>query len=168
MLAMFRSCWEALSSKAREITGYTPGCPATSLIRSSAPMRSPSLVSRPRNGRSLMSRTCCGVRTLSFMRSTRVVPPARNVPGEARAASTVSGAVISNGRIGLPRLFDCRDDVRVGRAAADVAGHELPDVLDVLPDRCDRRHDLPRRAEPALQGVLVDERLLDRVQPVLG
>ena len=47
MLAMFRSCWEALSSKAREIIGYTPGCVATSLIRSSAPIRSPSLVIDP-------------------------------------------------------------------------------------------------------------------------
>src|SRR6201991_273713 len=166
MLAMFRSCWEALSSKAREITGYTPGCRATSLIRSNAPMRSPSLVSMPRNGRSLMSRTRCGVRTLSFIRSTRVVPPARNGPGEARAASTVVGAVSSKGRIGVPRLFDCRDDVRVGRAAADVAGHELPHVLDALPDRGDCRHDLARGAEPALQGVLVEEGLLDRVQTI--
>src|SRR5882757_3944614 len=166
MLAMFRSCWEALSSKAREITGYTPGCAAMSLIRSNAPIRSPSLVSMPRNGSSLMSRTCRGVSTLSFIRSTSVVPPARNVPGAASAASTVAGAVRSKGRISPPRLFDCRDDVRVGRAAADVAGHELPDVLDALLDRGDRRHDLPGGAEPALQGVLVEERLLDRVQLV--
>src|SRR3569833_38187 len=167
MLAMLRSCWEALSSRAREMTGYTPGCRATSLIRSSAPIRRPSLVSMPRNGSALMSRTCCGVTTLSFIRSTRVVPPARKVPGEARAASTVAGAVSSNGRIGPPRLVDGGHDVRVRRAAADVAGHELPDVLDVLLDRRDRRHDLAGRAEPALQGVLVEERLLDWVQPIL-
>src|SRR3569833_2795589 len=152
MLAMLRSCWEALSSRAREMTGYTPGCRATSLIRSSAPIRRPSLVSMPRNGSALMSRTCCGVTTLSFIRSTRVVPPARKVPGEARAASTVAGAVSSNGRIGPPRLVDGGHDVRVRRAAADVAGHELPDVLDVLLDRRDPRHALAGRAEPALRG----------------
>src|SRR5882757_7746136 len=166
MLAMFRSCWEALSSKAREITGYTPGCSAMSLIRSSAPIRSPSLVSMPRNGNSLMSRTCCGVRTLSFIRSTRVVPPARNVPRTARAESTVAGAVSSKGRISPPRLFDRRDDVRIGRAAADVAGHELPHVRYTPLECGNRRHELPGRAEPALQGVLIEEGLLDRMQLV--
>src|SRR5579872_3987774 len=167
MLAMLRSCWEALSSRACEMTGYTPGCRAMSLIRSSAPIRRPSLVSMPRNGSALMSVTCAGVRTLSFIRSTRVVPPARKVPGAARAASTVAGAVRSKGRMGPPRLLDGGDDAGVRRAAADVAGHELPDVLDVLLDGLDRRHDLAGGAEPALQGVLVDERLLDRVQLVL-
>src|SRR6266545_4464654 len=118
---MLRNCWEALSSRAREMAGYTT-----------------------------------------------VVPPARKVPGEATADSTVAGAVSSNGRIGLPCLFDGGDDVRVGRAAADVAGHELPHVLDTLLDRRDRRHDLTGRAEPALQRVPVDERLLDRMQLVLS
>src|SRR5882757_11353887 len=161
---MFRSCWEALSSKAREITGYTPGCSAMSLIRSSAPIRSPSLVSMPCNGSPLMSRTCCGVRTLSFIRSTRVVPPARNVPDEAMAASTVVGAVSSNGRIGPPHLVDGGGDVRIRRAPADVAGHELPDIVDALLDRCHGRHDLAGRAEAALERILIEERPLDRVQ----
>src|SRR2546421_724852 len=167
MLAMLRSCWEALASRAREMAGYTPGCAAMSLIRSSAPIRRPSVVSIPRNGSPLMSRTCCGVNTFSFIRSTRVVPPARKVPGAASAFSTVAGAVRSNGRIGMPCLGDGRDDVRVGRAAADVAGHELPHILDTLLDRRDRRHDLAGCAETALERVLVDERLLHRVQSIL-
>ena len=107
MLAMLRSCWDALCSSACDTTGYTPGCRAMSPIRSSAPSRSPSLVSMPRRGSALMSSTCCGVSTLSFIRSTRVVPPARNVPPDsARASSTVAGAVSSNGRIGPPHLVD--------------------------------------------------------------
>src|SRR5579872_4100960 len=168
MLAMLRSCWEALSSRACEMTGYTPGCRAMSLIRSSAPIRRPSLVSMPRNGSALMSMTRLGVSTLSFIRSTRVVPPARKVPGEARAAATVAGAVRSKGRIGPPRLLDGRHDVGIRRAAADVPGHELPDIVDLLLDGRDRRHDLAGCAEPALHGVLVDEGLLDRVKPVPG
>src|SRR3569833_3393723 len=142
MLAMLRSCWEALSSRAREMTGYTPGCRATSLIRSSAPIRRPSLVSMPRNGSALMSRTCCGVTTLSFIRSTRVVPPARKVPGEARAASTVAGAVSSNGRIGPPRLVDGDHKKQKHQTTTKKTKQKLPDVLDVLLDRRDRRHDL--------------------------
>src|ERR671916_1623166 len=134
-----------------------------SLIRSSAPSRSPSVVSMPRRGSALMSSTCCGVSTLSFIRSTRVVPPARNVPGSASASSTVVGAVSSNGRIGPPRLVDRGDDVRVGGAAADVAGHELPHVRHVLLHCGDGGHDLAGGAEAALQRVLVDERLLHGV-----
>src|SRR5687768_8086542 len=168
MLAMLRSCCDALCNSACDTAGYTPGCRAMLLIRSSAPSRSPSLVSMPRRGSALMSSTCCGVSTLSFIRSTRVVPPARNVPGSASASSTVAGAVSSNGRIGPPRLVDRRHDVRVGGAPADVAGHELPHVGDVLLHRGDGGHDLSGRAEPALQRVLVDERLLYRVQLAIG
>src|SRR3954454_17881686 len=120
-----------------------------SLIRSSAPSRRPSLVSIPRSGSALMSRTCCGASTFSFIRSTRVVPPARNVPGPARASSTVAGAVSSKGRTGSPPLVlgvvHGRHDVGVRRAAADVAGHELPHVRDVLLHRGDGGHDLAGR-----------------------
>src|SRR3954454_6822336 len=158
MLAMLRSCCEALSSSAREIAGYTPGCAAMSLIRSSAPNRSPSPVSIPRSGSALMSWTCRGTRTSSFIRSTSVVPPARKVPGPATASATVTGAVSSNGRTGRPPrgpgprlgLLDGRDDVRVRRAAAEVAGHELPHVGDVLLHRGERGHDLAGGAGPAL------------------
>src|SRR5690606_33607673 len=172
MVAMLRSCWDALCSRAREITGYTPGWRATSLIRSSAPMRSPSLASMPRSGSALMSSTRCGASTSSFIRSTSVVPPARNVPGAASASSAVAGAVSSNGRIGPPhplgRLLDRGDDVRVRGAAAEVAGHELAHVRDALLHGGDRGHDLPGGAEAALQRVLVDEGLLHRVQLAVG
>ena len=66
------------------------------------------------------------------------------------------------------RLLDCRDDVGVGAAAADVAAHELADFVRglclALGDQPDRRADLPRRAIAALERVMVDERLLQRMQ----
>src|SRR3954470_24846255 len=62
-------------------------------------------------------------------------------------------------------------DVRIGGAAADVAAHELADVLlgvgVALLDQLDRGHDLPGSAVPALECVVVDERALHRMQLVL-
>src|SRR5262245_58134036 len=66
---------------------------------------------------------------------------------------------------GLP---DGGDDVRIGTAAADVAAHELADLLiRARPSLCkqrDRRHDLAWRAKAALKPVVANERLLHRVQ----
>jgi hypothetical protein len=60
------------------------------------------------------------------------------------------------------------DDVGISRAAADVAAHILANVGRsfgvALLDASDRRHDLARRAETALECVMLDERFLHRMQ----
>jgi hypothetical protein len=65
-------------------------------------------------------------------------------------------------------LLDGGDNVGVGAAAADVAAHEFADLVRsfrlALGDQPGRRADLPRRAIPALESVVVDERLLQRMQ----
>ncbi len=48
MLAMFRICWDALSSRAREIAGVDLRVGGMALIRSSAPKRRPVTRSRCR------------------------------------------------------------------------------------------------------------------------
>src|SRR5262249_20198484 len=69
-------------------------------------------------------------------------------------------------------LVDRGDDVRVGRAAADVATHIFADVGSVrgmaFVDAGHRRHVLARRTVAALEGVVVDERLLHRVERAVG
>ena len=81
IVAMLRSCAEALNSRASEMTGYcarTSGCAARSAIRVSAPTRRPPplVSSTPASGRALMSTSSPGRSTVSRMRSTSVVPPA--------------------------------------------------------------------------------------------
>src|SRR3954454_1634853 len=64
------------------------------------------------------------------------------------------------------------DDVVVARAAAEVAGERLADLLlarvRVLGQQVRPRHDHPRRAVAALEPVVLPERLLERVQAALG
>src|SRR5262249_10586728 len=70
-------------------------------------------------------------------------------------------------------ILDGGDNADIGAATADVAAHVFADLLG---RRCmslvyagDRRHDLPRSAVAALQSIMIDERLLHRVQgPVSG
>ena len=66
------------------------------------------------------------------------------------------------------RLLDRRDDVGIGAAAADVAAHQLADFVGGLGlafgDQARRRADLPGRAVAALEGVVIDEGLLQRMQ----
>src|SRR6185437_12126067 len=61
-------------------------------------------------------------------------------------------------------------NVRIGCAAANVAAHVFTDILIgvgmALAHAGNRRHDLPWRAVAALEGVLFDEGLLHRMQPV--
>ncbi len=63
---------------------------------------------------------------------------------------------------------DRRDDVGIGAAAADVAAHQLADlVVGLRPafgQQARGRADLARRAVAALECVVVDERLLQRMQ----
>src|SRR5215218_286645 len=60
------------------------------------------------------------------------------------------------------------DDVHVARAAADLPGYRLPDLfiagIGVAVEQGAGREDHARRAEPALEAVLLHEALLDRVE----
>ena len=63
------------------------------------------------------------------------------------------------------RLLDGLDDVHVAGAATEVAADALPDLvlrrIGVLPEQPGRLHDHARRAEAALEAVLVPEGLLE-------
>ena len=64
------------------------------MLRTSAPMRSPpsgvgSILSRPRP---LTSIRCAGVSICSFIRSSRLVPPAMNLAPGVRAAAAAASA----------------------------------------------------------------------------
>ncbi len=60
------------------------------------------------------------------------------------------------------------DDVRIGAAAAEIAGHVFADLVIragmALADAGHRRHDLARRAVAALEGVMFEESGLHGVQ----
>src|SRR4029077_8195572 len=62
---------------------------------------------------------------------------------------------------GLGGVADCGDDVLVPRAAAEVALDRMSDLIvrrvGVVLKQVDRGHDHARRAEPALQPVLLPE-----------
>src|SRR4051794_37111877 len=126
----------------------------------------------------LMSSTRSGRSTSSFIRSSSVVPPASSMVGTGaarlvadcgtpRCTAAWSGTrSYWKGRIsGVPHLrlrgLDGLDDVGIGGAAAEVAGHVFADLLRLLRmaflDAADRRHDLARRAVAALEGVVVEE-----------
>ena len=64
--------------------------------------------------------------------------------------------------------LDRRDDVRVGAAAADVAAHQLADIVVgpgvSLGEQADGRADLAGGAIAALEGIVLDERRLHGVQ----
>src|SRR5216117_3944005 len=82
------------------------------------------------------------------------------------ASRLVSGA---RARGGADRL----DDLAVARAAAEAAAEVVQDVVTrrrrVLLEQRPGREQHPGRAEAALHGAAVEERLLDRVEPsVLG
>jgi len=66
------------------------------------------------------------------------------------------------------RLLDRRDDVGVRPAAAEIAAHQFANFVGArrlaLGDQTRGRTDLPRRTVAALECVMVDERLLQRMQ----
>src|SRR3954451_20728905 len=125
------------------------------------------------------------------MAGSRLWPPARilaSPPLSARrliASSSVAGATYSNcagyipvsppcdGSGGLAGHFlrgvlDRLDDVLVAGAAAEVALDAAPDLLlarrGIVLEEIDASHDHARRAEAALEPVLLPEAALDRVQ----
>src|SRR6266851_479496 len=128
--------------------------------------------------RRLMSMTSSGRSTFSFIRSSKVVPPAtKRVPDFAPAAIAASASSArwnSNDRISAPRLglaaglLDGRDDVGIGAATTDVAAHAFADIGIARPagllEQRDRRHDLAAGAIAALIGIVRDERRLHRMQ----
>src|SRR5690606_31070520 len=104
-----------------------------------------------------------------------VRPPRSRPPGRWWRAGTRTG---SPGR----RLPDGRHDIRIGRASAQVAAHPLPylgavelrgvgeirgDITGIpglrLGQHPHRRTHLPGRAVTALEAVVLQKRLLDRV-----
>src|SRR6266550_5668086 len=76
------------------------------------------------------------------------------------------------GSHGPRRLADGAHDVVVARAAADVALKGVADLVvarfGVAGEKVGGDHDHARRAEPALEAVLLPERGLDRVELVVG
>src|SRR5262245_20555561 len=71
-------------------------------------------------------------------------------------------------RLSVHRLLDGRDDVGVGAAPADVAAHQFANLIGrarpALGYQANGGAELPRRAIPALERIVLDERLLERVQ----
>src|SRR5207249_3500316 len=124
-----------------------------------------------------MSTSAVGTSTFSFIKSTSVVPPATNVAFPSRARSIASCSVVTfsyeNGCMtGLlrpaARRLNSRDDVRVRAAAAQVSAHLLPHVVVARSARfveqgC-RRHDLAGCAVSALEGIVLDEGFLHRME----
>src|SRR6266850_6607460 len=125
-----------------------------------------------RNGSREISSTRSGLSTSIFIRSTRLVPPARNdAPGAAAIASFRSEArrKVKRRMSDVPRGgLDRGQDVGVRAAAAEVARHPLADVVVVrrlpLVEQRDGGEDLTRGAIAALERVLLEERELHRVQ----
>src|SRR5688572_10268314 len=82
------------------------------------------------------STTVSGVSTSIFIRSTSVVPPARNIAsGRATAlAASVARATRSRVKGFIQHLPHGGNDVHVGAAATQVAAHPFADLLV-----CERR-----------------------------
>ena len=87
------------------------------------------------SARPFTSMRCVGVSIWSFIRSSRLVPPAMNLaPGIRAAAAAASAgesrALVGEGLHALPPgdLGDRLDDVGIGAAAADVAAHALAEL----------------------------------------
>ena len=165
---------------------------ARSVLRTSAPIRKPpsGVTSILSSASPFTSMRCAGFSISSFMRSSRLVPPAMNLAlGIARRGGRGRGRC-RRALVGerSHALISCRavhfgdglDDVRVRAAAADVAAHAFADFrlrgaawvrVEILAshgsarslDFLQHRHrgaDLSRRAIPTLEAVVLDERRL--------
>src|ERR1700733_4653535 len=143
----------------------------------SPPSASGSMPSSP--GTPVISRTRCGRRMPMRAQFSSSVPPARNVtspswPSASRSSIERARAYEKACTSDLPERRGRRhrgSDLRVSRAAADVAAHPLADLLIgrrmALTDAAHSGHDLAGGTEAALERVLVDKRLLDRMKPAV-
>ena len=92
---------------------------ASALLLTSAPIRKPfsEVSSIPRSGSALMSTRWAGVSICSFIRSTKLVPPAMNLAAgsaaEAQAAATPLGSFVTEG-------FHVRPPSATSRIAATI------------------------------------------------
>src|SRR5262245_7814565 len=78
------------------------------------------------------STTVSGLSTSTFIRSTSVVPPARNIAPEradTTLAASVARATRSNVKGFMKHLPDGGHDVGIRRAAAQIAAHSFADLL---------------------------------------
>src|SRR6267378_6445422 len=140
---------------------------ASAELRTVAPILSPPSASGSilSSGRRLMSMTCAGRSTFSFIRSSSVVPPAtKRVPDFAPAAIALSASSArwnsKDCMLGLAAgLLDGRDNVGIGAAAADVAAHAFAHIGLIRPaglvQQRDRGHDLAGGAIAALVGIVL-------------
>src|SRR5439155_939307 len=102
---------------------------------------------------------------------------ARNLAAALTASLTEFTASNAKGRMALILrrcwhdglgLLHSGDDVGVGAAAAEISAHVFADISIAagmaFMHAGDGRHDLSRRAVPALEGIVIDECLLHRVE----
>src|SRR5216117_1159971 len=87
----------------------------------------------------------------------------------SRGRSRVKGCMAQPFKTsGASRVLDCRDDVVVRSAAAEVAAHPVPDLLRragvALCDAGGAGHDLPGSAVAALERIALDEGGLQRME----
>src|ERR1700741_1133376 len=107
------------------------------------------------------------------------VQPARNAEplewASASASPVDDTRSYSNGSMDASVHFDrssldCLGDLRVGRTSTDVSAHPFPNFrigLGVpLFNAADGRHDLPRRAQPALESIAFYESTPHRMQRI--
>src|SRR3954451_8598048 len=104
----------------------------------------------------------------SSLRFSRPKPIGRSCSVVGRFSTVATSGLLVCPVLVLGSPLDRGDDVLVARAATDRAGDRGADLmlgrLRVLVEQCACGHEHPRRAEAALQGVLLVEALLDRVE----
>src|ERR1017187_6615379 len=149
-------------------------------MRTIAPSRSPfelnSIFPELVCCKALMSMTRAGRITSSFMRSSRVVPPAKYWFGELLVLTSSTRANWNGRMSGLfhfrSSLLDGVHDVRIGSATAQISAHVFAnlgvDAGVAFFHAGDCRQDLARSAIAALERVVVDKGLLHRVQAPVG
>src|SRR5437868_1395540 len=166
--------WNSVSGRRRS--------PAA-LNRARAPIRIPPsdrLATDARSGMRLISSTRSGAATPRRSQLSNSVPP-------ARIAASVSASVASAGSSAAARAYPKPrisvrparrvgrrphrlDDLRIASTTAEIAAHPLADLAVgsrvVLVDAGNCRYHLAGRAVAALKGVVVDEGLLDGMQPI--
>src|SRR5690606_14801524 len=138
-----------------------------------APMRTPpsSVLSMSPSGKALMSTTCLGRSTFSFIRSTSVVPPARkrtsacccgDVPDTPARMASCSDCTRVSWKVSIAasaftNVLNGSNDVGICAAATDVAAHGFAHIRigrsTGLVEQCHAGHDLPGGAVTALIAV---------------